>query len=136
MFGACIMNNLEMKILEHRYPSSPTFVCVKINGKPLKGFVVSPKKKKGLVEILSEMHYAPYEGIAFAFNRMEMLLNWKQSFVGISNNLFLFSNFCDRMAPTPLMDQSTSKINGCAKFGLVKTRNATKHLLKVTNAPW
>jgi hypothetical protein len=67
------MNNLEMKILEHRDPFSPTFVCVKNNGKPLKGFMVSPQKKEGLVEILLEMHYAPYEGITLAFHR-----GWKR----------------------------------------------------------
>jgi len=40
------------------------------------------------------------------------------------------------MAPAPFIDQFTSKINGCEKFGLVKIGDATKHLFKVTNAPW
>jgi hypothetical protein len=40
------------------------------------------------------------------------------------------------MAPTPLIDQFMSKINGYEKFGLVKIGDATKHLFKITNAPW
>jgi hypothetical protein len=39
--------------------------------------MVSPQKKEGLVEILSKMHYAPYEGITFDFHKMDTLLNWK-----------------------------------------------------------
>jgi hypothetical protein len=84
------MDNLEMKILEHKYPSSPASICIRNNGKPFKGFVVSLQKKEGFVEILSKMHYAPYENIAFAFHRMEMLLNWRQSFASIGNKLLMF----------------------------------------------
>ncbi len=88
------------------------------------------------MEILLEMHYAPYEGITFAFHRMEAFLDKRQSFASIGDNLFLFLKFCDTMAPTLLIDQFMSKINGCEKFGLVKIGDATKHLFKITNAPW
>jgi len=93
MFKAYTMNNLEMKILEHRDPSSPTSICVKNNVKPLNRFMVNPQKKEGLMEISLEMQYAPYEGITFTFHRMKTLLNWIQSFVGIGNNLLLFFKF-------------------------------------------
>jgi hypothetical protein len=42
MLIACMINNLEIKISEHRNPFSLTFICAKNNGKPLKGFVVDP----------------------------------------------------------------------------------------------
>jgi hypothetical protein len=34
------------------------------------------------------------------------------------------------------MDQFMSRMNGCEKYGLVKTKDATKHFFGVTNVPW
>jgi len=41
---------------------------------------------------------------------------------------FYLPNFCDKIAPTPFIDQSTSKMNGLLKLGLTKTSASTSLL--------
>ncbi len=43
-------------------------------------------------------------------------------------------SFCDRTTPTPLVDQSTSKVKGLVKFGLTKIGVFTNASFKTLNA--
>jgi hypothetical protein len=83
------MNNFKMEILEHRNPSTSPLIHVRNNCQPLQRLVVNPQKKEGLLKILLEMHYAPYKGISFSFHRMETLMDKRQSFISICDNILL-----------------------------------------------
>lgn len=56
---------------------------------------------------------------------------------GLSAYATIHSNlpsFCDRTTPTPLVDQSTSKVKGLVKFGLTKIGVFTNASFKTLNA--
>jgi len=108
----------------------------------MKQWLTTPKvcdrcvTKMGFDEDIPKIHYTPNESITLSFHKMKMTLDWRQAIVSISNDLFLPSRFCDKIAPTPFIDQSTSKMNGLLHSGLTKISASTSLLFNAIKVVW
>jgi hypothetical protein len=85
----CLMHKFEAKILQCVDPPSHFIMNIWNSCQPRKWFVINSKCKMITVHILHEVHYPLDWRITLTLHGVELLLNMKQTFVRICNDLFI-----------------------------------------------